>query len=270
MRFFMFLNNIMNAARVSLVVDAPRSPHPSTPRLRQGGAGGLPAQHLEDRFVLHNRHGHVTPPVLCWNGGDPSTYRLRSSLRGERRRLSGDARVAAKKRAGGAVTSRPLAQPRAAAFAKTLDFDLDAGICHACLSFVSLALDEGDPVEIARQIRRMTPNLWDDGLAEPALAAVRRACEFGVPDAEAALALSQKFAHVIGSAGTLAPDGTRARARRRRRRLRVVQSDDAPRRQRPDRLAPNPIAASAESDRTVLTRPPCVHAVAGSKPATHP
>lgn len=86
------------------------------------------------------------------------------------------------------MTSRPLPQPRADALATTLDLDLDAGICHACLSFVSLALDRGDPVEIACQIRGMTPDLWDDGLAEPALAAVRRACEFGIPDAEAALA----------------------------------------------------------------------------------
>ena len=86
------------------------------------------------------------------------------------------------------MTSRPLAQPRAHALASMLDLDLDVGICHACLSFVSLALDEGDPVEIARQIRRMTPDLWEDGLAEPALAAVRRACDFGAPDAEAALA----------------------------------------------------------------------------------
>jgi len=86
------------------------------------------------------------------------------------------------------VTSRPLPQARADALATMLDVDLDAGICHACLSFVSFALDEGDPVEIARQIRRLTPELWDDGLAEQAIAAVRRACEFGVPDAEAALA----------------------------------------------------------------------------------
>lgn len=86
------------------------------------------------------------------------------------------------------MTSGPLPRPRADALATMLDLDLDAGICHACLSFVSLALDQGDPDEIARQIRRMTPDLWDDGLAEPALAAVRRACGFGVPDAEAALA----------------------------------------------------------------------------------
>jgi hypothetical protein len=86
------------------------------------------------------------------------------------------------------VTSRPLAELRADALARMLDLDLDTGICHACLSFVSFALDEGDPVEIARQIRRMTPDLWEDGLAEQALAAVQRACESGVPDAEAALA----------------------------------------------------------------------------------
>lgn len=34
----------------------------------------------------------------------------------------------------------------------------------------------------------MTPDLWHDGLAEPALAAVRRACERGVLHAPAALA----------------------------------------------------------------------------------
>jgi hypothetical protein len=73
-----------------------------------------------------------------------------------------------------------------------LDLDLDAGICRACLSVVSLALEKGDPVEIAREIRCMTPDLWDDGLAKPALAAVRRACERGLPDTEAALADLQR------------------------------------------------------------------------------
>jgi hypothetical protein len=33
----------------------------------------------------------------------------------------------------------------------------------------------------------MTPQLWKDGLAEPALAAARRASDRGVPDARAAL-----------------------------------------------------------------------------------
>jgi hypothetical protein len=83
---------------------------------------------------------------------------------------------------------RSLPQARADALAARLDLDLDAGICHACLSFVSLALDSGDRAEIARELRQMTPNLWHDGLAEPALAALRRACELGLPDADAALA----------------------------------------------------------------------------------
>ncbi len=34
----------------------------------------------------------------------------------------------------------------------------------------------------------MTPVLWEDGMAEQAFAAVRRACERGVPDADAAFA----------------------------------------------------------------------------------
>jgi hypothetical protein len=80
-------------------------------------------------------------------------------------------------------------QLRANALVDELDLDLNAaGICHACLSFVSFALDEGDPSEISRQIRHMTPMLWIDGLAEPALAAVRHASDRGVVDAPAALA----------------------------------------------------------------------------------
>ncbi|MEY2433771.1 MAG: hypothetical protein QOC92_3496 [Acidimicrobiaceae bacterium] len=76
---------------------------------------------------------------------------------------------------------------RADALVRELDVDLDGSICHACLSFVSFALDNGDPSEIRREIRRMTPDLWADGLAEPALAAVRRALDRGIPDAQDAL-----------------------------------------------------------------------------------
>jgi hypothetical protein len=93
-----------------------------------------------------------------------------------------------KHRRRGAETKRPLPQARADALAANLDVDLDCGICHACLSFVSFAIDRGDPDEIARETRRITPDLWYEGLAEPALAAVRRAYELGVRDAEEALA----------------------------------------------------------------------------------
>ena len=85
------------------------------------------------------------------------------------------------------VSSR-FTRPRADAFARQLDLDLDSGVCHACLSFVCFALDTGEPAKISGEVRRMTPDLWADGLAEQALAAVRQACDRGVPDAEAALA----------------------------------------------------------------------------------
>ena len=86
------------------------------------------------------------------------------------------------------MRSRSLPQLRADALAAKLDLGHDVGICHACLTFVSFALDDGDPARIARETRRVTANLWEEGLAELALAAVRRACSLGVADARAALA----------------------------------------------------------------------------------
>jgi hypothetical protein len=82
---------------------------------------------------------------------------------------------------------RPFPKPRADAVAKELELDLNVGVCHACLSFVSFALDD-TPAACNGKVRQMTPVLWDEGLAEPALAAVRSACERGVPYADLALA----------------------------------------------------------------------------------
>jgi len=128
-----------------------------------------------------------------------------------------------------------LSQPRADALARELDVDLDVGICHACLSFVSFALDDGDPSEISRWIRRMTPDLWYDGLAEPALAAVRRACDRGVPDAEAALVdLARK-----GGRSSVARSIVRRLAEELSRRTRTeVQHLEALARKRPPPAAP--------------------------------
>lgn len=44
-------------------------------------------------------------------------------------------------------------------------------ICPACLSFVSMSLD--DPKEARYWSFQMTPHLWQEGLREPALEAVR-------------------------------------------------------------------------------------------------
>ena len=72
-----------------------------------------------------------------------------------------------------------LSTVRAAALAAQLDLDLDDGICHACLSFVSHAIDRGDEREVSRWVRRMTPDLWEDGLDVQALAAARKGRDAG-------------------------------------------------------------------------------------------
>jgi hypothetical protein len=76
-----------------------------------------------------------------------------------------------------------------APFASGLDLDVSrTGICYACLSFVSFPLDAGDEREARSWARRMTPYIWEEGLAEHALAAVRNARDAGVPGADACLA----------------------------------------------------------------------------------
>jgi hypothetical protein len=63
-----------------------------------------------------------------------------------------------------------------------LDLDVDRiPICGLCLTFVSFPLDDGDERTAKREARKMAPILWDEGLAEPALGAVRRARDRGVP-----------------------------------------------------------------------------------------
>jgi hypothetical protein len=75
------------------------------------------------------------------------------------------------------------------ALAARLDLELDAiGICWACLSIVSMALDSGDERAVRREVSRMAPDLWAEGLALPAGVALERARRRGDPDAEAALA----------------------------------------------------------------------------------
>jgi hypothetical protein len=63
-----------------------------------------------------------------------------------------------------------------------LGLDVDRiSICQLCLSFVSFPLDDGDDRTAKREARKMAPILWDEGLAEPVLSAVRRARDRGMP-----------------------------------------------------------------------------------------
>jgi hypothetical protein len=85
--------------------------------------------------------------------------------------------------------SRLVSFLRARAFAERLDVDpWAAGICLSCLSFVVFPLDNGEEREALAWMRRMTPDLWAEGLEAYALALVRRARDDGVRDAEEALA----------------------------------------------------------------------------------
>ena len=81
-----------------------------------------------------------------------------------------------------------LSSARATAIVARLALDLDDGICHACLSFVSFAIEDGNEREVQQKVVQMTPDLWHDGLDAQAFAAVRGACAAGMPDAEQALA----------------------------------------------------------------------------------
>jgi hypothetical protein len=75
---------------------------------------------------------------------------------------------------------------RAAELAERLEVPFD-GICLACLSFVSSAIHTGDERDVRTWVRRMTPDLWHDGLDEIALRYVGAAA---IDDAEAAEALA--------------------------------------------------------------------------------
>ena len=82
-----------------------------------------------------------------------------------------------------------LTREQARAVAHALEFDLDeVSICLACLSFVSFPLKAGDEREVRRALAAVTPHLWEEGLALPAVAALERARQAGVSYAEAALA----------------------------------------------------------------------------------
>ena len=78
---------------------------------------------------------------------------------------------------------------RAVQLVARLDLDLDdCPVCLACLSFVALPLGVGDEREARSGARRISFDIWAEGLEQPALLALRRACDEGIPDAADGLA----------------------------------------------------------------------------------
>ena len=81
-----------------------------------------------------------------------------------------------------------MTRAEAAALAAVLELDVDdIAICHACLSFVSLAIDSGDERKVAGSITRTAPDLWAEGLAQPVCLALERARKRGVANADEAI-----------------------------------------------------------------------------------
>jgi len=77
---------------------------------------------------------------------------------------------------------------RATAVAAALDLDVaETPICYACLSFVSFPLHDRDTVRARREATRIAPDIWEEGLEEPALGALRKAVAQGVSAADEAL-----------------------------------------------------------------------------------
>jgi len=86
-----------------------------------------------------------------------------------------------------------VSRDEAAALAAVLELDVDdIAICHACLSFVSLAIDSGDERKVAGSITRMAPDLWAEGLAQPVRLALERARKRGVANADEAIVAVDK------------------------------------------------------------------------------
>ena len=82
-----------------------------------------------------------------------------------------------------------ITKEQARAVAQALELELgEIDICLACLSFVSFPLRAGEEREVRRALASVTPHLWEEGLALPAVAALERARRAGVQHAEAALA----------------------------------------------------------------------------------
>ena len=82
-----------------------------------------------------------------------------------------------------------LRADRARVLAATLELDVHAvGICHACLCFVSFAIDGGDERDVRGWTFTIAPSLWQEGLALPVRLALERARVAGVPFAEEAIA----------------------------------------------------------------------------------
>ena len=64
---------------------------------------------------------------------------------------------------------------------------MTAGVCLPCLTFVAFPLDSGDERQARREARKLTPDLWEEGLELAVLVALETAKRDGVSGAAAAI-----------------------------------------------------------------------------------
>ena len=72
---------------------------------------------------------------------------------------------------------------------------MTAGICLPCLTFVAFPLDSGDERQARREARKLTPDLWDEGLELAVLVALETAKRDGVSGAVEAIEDVQRQGH---------------------------------------------------------------------------
>ena len=85
---------------------------------------------------------------------------------------------------------------------RELDLDvMTAGVCLPCLTLVAFPLDSGDKPAARREVRKLTPILWEEGLEFAVLVALETAKRDGVSGAAEAIEDVQRQghrSHVVG------------------------------------------------------------------------
>ena len=78
--------------------------------------------------------------------------------------------------------------PAATQLVDQLELDvMTSGICLPCLTFVAFPLDSGDEREARHEARKLTPDLWHEGLELAVLVALETAKRHGVSGASEAI-----------------------------------------------------------------------------------
>ena len=86
-------------------------------------------------------------------------------------------------------TGRVVDRRASDALAAAIDLRrLRLAACPLCLFGVACELEAGDENEIRKALRFFAPLVWEEGLAEPLVAALEGAQQAGLPGADAAIA----------------------------------------------------------------------------------